>query len=270
MKVTFDSNVYRHVTDPARFAGDPAHAAHRRIHRAIEKGEIEPFFCVTVATLEAVGRDARADYLAGERLRFEDEYRATNDGSGRIEGVITIGPDDAAHPGLPKPTEDWLRAALDLGFRFLAAPRIGQPRPAILQQAGTVNSEDGWGLFERFSEVVNAIEARGLGMAQLQAIAAQLNARYPLPIDTSIAHWAARLRDATDLHERRAIARAVAEWSDADAVAAHLAYRCDIFCTEDRGRSASAPSVLGPDARRWLATDYGLVIASANELAALL
>jgi hypothetical protein len=36
----------------------------------------------------------------------------------------------------------------------------------------------------------------------------------------------------------------VSEWADGDAVAAHIAYGNDIFCTQDQGKSAGGPSIL--------------------------
>lgn len=261
MKVTFDSNMYRRVTDPSRFSNDPAHHAFVSIHEAIQDGRVQPFFSATIVTLEAIGRDTRGDYLSNNRVKVESDERAGEGGS--IQVRMTIGPDNDLHPGLPEITERWLTAAINLGFRFLAAPRIGQPRPAFLDQQERFAPLD-WVDFEVFGAVVRAIEDRGLGIAQARAIANTIIARDPKP--NASAHWSSVLREAADIHETRAIARAVAEWSDADAIGAHIAYKCDIFCTEDLGKSAGAPSVLSPEARTWLSSEYGLVICSANEL----
>ena len=264
MRVTFDSNLYRRVTDPTRFPSDPAHDAFTKIHAAILDGTIQPFLCATIVTLEAIGRDVRGDYLADNRVKIETQERTGK--SGAIEVQMLMGPDNSLHPGLPEILERWLEAALALGFKFLAAPRIGQPRPPILNDPDRFASLEQVD-FELLGAVSRAIEARGLGIAQAKSIASGIARRVPHHHVQNV-HWSALLREAADIHERRAIARAIAEWSDADAIAAHLAYHGDVFCTEDIGRSASGPSVLSPEARSWLGEDYGLVIRSATQLAA--
>jgi hypothetical protein len=76
------------------------------------------------------------------------------------------------------------------------------------------------------------------------------------------------LNDAQDDQERREIENAVAEWADGDAIAAHVAYGIDVFCSDDRGQSAGAPSIFDEANRAWLQQTYGLRILSVQELAA--
>lgn len=62
-------------------------------------------------------------------------------------------------------------------------------------------------------------------------------------------------------------ARAIAEWADGDSVAAHVAYKNDVFCTEDKGKSAGGKSILDESNRCWLQETYGVTFATIRELA---
>lgn len=69
--------------------------------------------------------------------------------------------------------------------------------------------------------------------------------------------------------ERKEIAAAVGEWVDGDNIAAHVAYRNDIFCTEDEA-GKGRPSILNADNRTWLASTYGIRFATLRQLNTLL
>jgi hypothetical protein len=70
--------------------------------------------------------------------------------------------------------------------------------------------------------------------------------------------------------EEREIAKAVAEASDGDAVAAHIAIGNDYFATEDVGKSAGSHSVLDRKHRECLYREYGVRFVSLDELARLI
>ncbi|MEL0154656.1 hypothetical protein [Sphingopyxis sp.] len=196
MKVTFDSNLYRRVTEPARFGRDPAYAAYSAIHEAIRAGTIQPFFSATIVTLEAVGREQRGAYMSSQRIKADTN--ASPAGEHRIRGRLTIGADDSVHPGLPPILERWLEEALALGFRFLAAPRLGQPRPRILHDAPNFAPVEELDL-NKFGEIVGEMEARGLGSAPARAIAASIRLRNPrIPMHP----WSRALAFAADRRHR--------------------------------------------------------------------
>lgn len=67
--------------------------------------------------------------------------------------------------------------------------------------------------------------------------------------------------------ERKAVHKAINEWADGDAVAAHAGYGNDLFCTNDLGKGAGESSVLHPKNRAWLQSDYGIVFVTTLELA---
>jgi hypothetical protein len=59
------------------------------------------------------------------------------------------------------------------------------------------------------------------------------------------------LRRAKDIHECRQVERAVAEWADGDSIASHYGYGIELLCSKDFGKSASGPSVLDCNNRKW-------------------
>ena len=64
--------------------------------------------------------------------------------------------------------------------------------------------------------------------------------------------------------------RAIAEWADADSIAAHVGYGIDLFCSEDQGKSAGGISLILDAANRaWLTATYGVQFATLTELAAM-
>jgi hypothetical protein len=116
---------------------------------------------------------------------------------------------------------------------------------------------------ERFAEVVRALEAKGLGMSRIKAIGERIKSRTGWN-----GPWYTALNQAQDDQERKEIERAVAEWADGDAIAAHIAYGNDIFCSSDRGQSAGGSSIFDADNRAWLEKTYGIRILSLKALAA--
>ena len=81
---------------------------------------------------------------------------------------------------------------------------------------------------DKHFNILQAIEARGLGSSRVLAIA-KCWADRAAPNE----HWYRVLGTAKDVKETREVARAVAEWSDAESIGAHYAYGNDLFCTLD-------------------------------------
>ncbi|WAP70525.1 hypothetical protein [Jiella pelagia] len=61
--------------------------------------------------------------------------------------------------------------------------------------------------------------------------------------------------------------KACAEWSDAELVAAHIAYRHDILCTNDRAKG-TGKSIFDGDRRSWLLARHGVEFRTLDELIA--
>jgi hypothetical protein len=123
------------------------------------------------------------------------------------------------------------------------------------------------GRWDRFVTLARGIEARGFGHPRVLAIAARWADRAPNE------PWYRVLGTAKDITEEREVARAVAEWSDADSNAAHYGYGNDLFCTQDMAAGEASrgdAAILDADNRQWLSSNFGVRFGSLGDLAALL
>jgi hypothetical protein len=118
---------------------------------------------------------------------------------------------------------------------------------------------------DRYFELAQAVEDRGLGSVRAQ----QLARRFANAAQTMSGPWFKALGAARDIHETREVARAIAEWSDGDSIAAHYGYGNDFFCTGDEARPGH-PSILDAANRAWLTADFGVRFCAIPELAARL
>ena len=156
--------------------------------------------------------------------------------------------------------------AFDMGVRLLGAPRVGMPRVEggpYVQEASDALDER----LDQFFNILQAIQARDLGFPRVTAIATRWADRAPGQ------PWYRVLGTARDVHETREVARAMAEWSDADSIAAHYAYDNDLFCTLDLAAGESKrgqPAILDAVNRQWLSSTVGIKFVLLSELATFL
>lgn len=264
MRVTFDSNTYRRVVDPTQFSTDPSNADYQKVHAALKSGQTKGFLCETLATLEGILRAERGPYFS--KSHASTDVSESDAPEGGIAIRLNIGPDDSRHPGLHRDVQPWVGKALSLGFRFMYAPRIGIPRPPELLGDVFVQERDPTvqaRRLSRFSDLLEEIEKRGLGIAIARTLGESINAR----LGRAGQPWYRSLDQTADVHERNRVIRAVGEWADGDTVAAHYAYEHDYLCSEDFGRSAGGSSIFDRTGREWLTADYGIQFASISELA---
>jgi hypothetical protein len=262
--VTFDTNALDKVVRPERFPKDPDLPAYGAVRYALRTGAIAGFFSDTAVTLEGIQRDHRAEVLGGTRVRPAIRRGATkSDGPETFQVNLSVW--QPARRELHAEQAARFTAALELGLRLLNVPRIAMTR--VEDPDGTFYAETPDAELEArldlTAEVAAAIDQRGLGFAQAVALGQQFAAR------EGLAAWLPGLGKARDVHELRAVARAVAEWADGDSVAAHVAYKNEVFCSDDEGKSAGI-SVLSPDARKWLTDSYGVRFVTLAQLANLI
>jgi hypothetical protein len=251
------------------------------VNRAIKSGNIEGFYCVTLLTIEGIQKVDRAEVYAGSRIvsgpieetvtRREDIPEKVRKFTGD-EDITTFKINMQVQQNDRKPLHPEMirrmQAAKNLGFRVLKAPpRIGQFQ--ITDTTGEYYLDNGSG--EELSNWINkinavsaAIEQRGVGMAKIKKIGADISATHDLN------GWYKALTMARDIHERRLIERAFSEWADGDSIAAHIAYGLDIFCTSDQGNSAGAASVLDSANKTWISSTYGTKFLTIEEVANML
>lgn len=251
MRVTLDSNVWQFVVRPELVPNHPHHDDFVLTREALRTKRIEGFLSETFGTLEAFKNSAKPSYFSS--IRPNVDVRTETVGNGALMS-IGIGTNHGRHPGLKPILQDGLNAALSLGIRLMRAPRIGLPLPATFlhiehfadEQDVPVSAERD----NRWGEIVEAIEQRGVGPAVIRALSQAL-----------------RQGATSGPSDPTKFARAVAEWADGDSVAAHIAYKNDVFCTEDKGNSAGGPSILDGNNRVWLQATYGVKFATIGELA---
>jgi hypothetical protein len=260
LKVTFDTNTFDKAVRPHVYAKDPKQNIFAKIHDAIRDGRVAGFICETMITLEGIKVDNRAEVFGSTTLTSQMS----------VEGPDTIRVNMTAEQPLrgalhPKQSERFV-AAFNFGFKLLGAPRIAMPRvefPSVDPYA-TETDEELPKRLDRYFEVAQAIQNRGLGIVRTQQLATRL-----AQTAGATSPWFQVLGQAKDIHEVREVARAVSEWADADSIAAHYGYGNDLFCTLDEARPGH-PSVLDPSNKAWLSATYDIQFADLCDLAASL
>jgi hypothetical protein len=252
----------------------------KKVHDALASGQLEGFYSVTMLTIEGIMRQDRADVFAGTRIAMQPETISTIKkadlpdeiremiGSEEIETItVEYRVEQPRRKPLHPEVVARMSAAKALGVRVLRdVPRTGaflikDPTREYYLTPGTGAELEKW--IAKALEVASAIEARGVGYAQVKALGKNLTS------DPTTA-WFRALDKAADIHEKRAVERAFGEWADGDAVAAHVAYGLDVFCSAVVGKSNATNSVLDPVNRAWLTDTYGIRFMTFEELAASL
>ena len=158
-----------------------------------------------------------------------------------------------------------MKAAKALGLRALrAVPRLGayqftDPTDEFYLDRGDCEALKAW--IDKSCEAARAIEARGVGIAQIKKLGNDLGA------SGGMSPWFRFLDQATDIHQQRAVERAFGEWADGDSIAAHIAYGLDVFCSDDVGKSNVTNSIFDSINRGWLTRIYGVQFMTFKELA---
>jgi hypothetical protein len=261
IKVTFDTNTFDMATRPQVYAKDPNHADFVKVHEAVKDGRIEGFLCDAIVALEGIKVDDRAEVFGSTTLASH----MAREGPETIH--LNLRTEQPLRSPLHPKQAQRFGAALALGMKFLGAPRIGMSRVEVPNAEPYVHEteEELTARLDRFLNLAKAIEDRGLGSIQAQQLAKRLaNAAQIMP-----SPWFKALGAARDIHETREVARAIAEWSDGDSIAAHYGYGNDIFCTGDKARPGR-PSILDAANRAWLMTEFGVRFCTIRELASLL
>jgi hypothetical protein len=242
LKVTFDSNSWQPVVRPDKFPKNPRQPEFIKVNAALKDGRVIGFICDTAATLEGIPRADRGKYFARP----------------------------GGHPGLAAILRDRLEDAQKLGIRLVHAPRIGLAVPEGIDDLYFVeaNVDDMAQRHARSSDAIRGIEGRGIGKDQIEKIGKNIASRLGLS-----GPWNKFLDRAADSKENELIADAIGEWADEDAIAAHIAYGHDFFCTDDFGKSASKTlgvSIFTPANRVWLTSRFSVQFLKLDELAAKL
>lgn len=164
---------------------------------------------------------------------------------------MSVGPDDALHPGLPPIQAERWKEARSAGVRFLRGLAwMGLPGPPEACVPEDFVFETALARSEREQRQISVnveIWKRGVGKQAFD----------------DAGGWASSRGDE---RAERKLVKACAEWADGELVAAHVAYENEILCTNDRGRQAGK-SIFNAENRQWLAERYGVRFLTVEELA---
>lgn len=262
VNVTFDTNTLSGVVDPDQRFGEADHGAYQAVHAAVNTGQIiRGFFSEAVVTLDAIGRKAKAEIIGA--ARFVSETTSTR--SDQI--TISLGP-RWKHVVIDPRIRARVETALAMGMRALIGPRrfgdslvvrgFGEgfyepypSGPARVVAADTTNACDA------------AIVARGFGRALVIEFAKFLSGR----ANAAGEFWPQGLERTRSAAECKNAHLYVNEWADGEALAAHVGYGNDLFCTHDNGGALGNRSILHRTQHAWLSEIYGVTFVSVAELA---
>jgi hypothetical protein len=258
LTVTFDTNTLNSVIFPNEAQRNTSEDG-RAINSAIKVGQVRGFFSETLITIEGIPKKERTETLGKNRVVTSASTTSKN------TITLSIG---FQHPPneLPPKSSERVKAAYALGMRILRSPaRIGakhlkDERYPLYEPEGGVSALVS--CMDKVNYLATKIERRHLGRAVAVKLGREFSRRANAPEPEL---WLQGLGRAN-----RSVARAVAEWADGDAVAAHYGFGIQLFCTEDFASSAGTQSVFSKDNRRCLTENFGVTFVTLSQLAEML
>lgn len=261
MRITFDTNSLDRAVRPQRYPKDALQADYLKIYDALRAGTLHGYFSETLITLEGVQISDRVQVFGSTRFTLQSGP-STLSADGHEIGRFTAVFQQDRKPLHPEHLKR-VQAALALGMRALRAPpRFAWAR--VEDPEGVIFEPDSSEVQNRSFDIARTIEERGVGDQAVKLLAEQFASR-----DKVQEPWTDSLLRAKDIHENRAVSRAIAEWADADTVIAHFAYRNHYLCSEDYGKAGERPSIFNPTNRAWLHAAYGIEFVSLAQLAGM-
>jgi hypothetical protein len=204
MRVTFDTNALADVVLPETSQRATGLSDGSRVRAAIQAGKIQGVFCEVLITLEGITNADRSAVFGSTEVNATYRHENAPDGSG-----VTYINSRVEQPGrrpLDRRQADRFLGAFALGMKLLGAPRLGMIRvddPNGDRYADEPNEAELSNRLDRYHQVTEAIEVRGLGCAQAKFIAQGIQAR----IAATGLLWRASDIRKTQQSERRSIVR---------------------------------------------------------------
>jgi hypothetical protein len=260
MKVTLDSNVWEEVVRPDTRPGNAKRQQQLfRIHEAIKSQQIDAYICDSVATLEGLRKQDRGVFFAQQEVRTRVAEFVQPDGSTNT-GALMV-PDQSHRPALKPVLTDRLEKAVELGIRIMGVPRYSD-----LVFPPACYADESAGIAASVARLLREIEDRGFGMAPFRTLGLKLAVR------NAVSEPFFDIPNVTLTKEDEVeIANAVAEWADGDAIACHIGYGNDVFCSGDKGgKKGTRHSILNFENRQWLQEAHNVQFKTVEELADLI
>lgn len=256
--VTLDSNVWEKMICPfeEHFQTDPLIKTYEQLHGFLRYNFAEFYLSATIFSLESIRRNYRRPFFS----EYESDIDFTEiieKESGEVQLTFTVKPNDIVFPEMGSYLKKYVKIALKNGFKLIQVPRIGMPMPCELKEHICNDTEQQLNL--KF-EVLQYIE---------QELEAGFNWLSKLFIECNLPDSLTSMENLPDGIDKK-VSKIIAEWADADSIAAHIGHGCHYFCTNDRGAGAGRNSEMHPDNIAKLDKKYGLKVVNAEELLALL
>jgi hypothetical protein len=260
LKVTFDTNVLTRVVTPNLCSPHAGHDDCVTVHDGIESGRIVGFFGESVVTLDILGKADKVTVVGGARVASKSQ-------SDRPRSItVSIGT-WWSEASVDQRSVDLISAAQSLGMRALIGPRyLGNSLPSQrgvdLLYENLVFQAD-VGRAGKINEVDVALAQREIGRFRAVGLGVEWSKRDGATGES----WMEGLGRARNDTERRNVHKAINEWADGDAIAAHVGYGNELFCTHDVGSGSGQRSALHPTHRSWLEDVYEVEFVTVSELA---
>jgi hypothetical protein len=261
IKVTFDHNTYEFVVSPEKawqFTETKTKKAYNKINAAIKSGFITPFISETILTIETINKEDRKRVLASKD-RIVSNVISEQSFDNRCINSITVKPNTEIYPTNTDHFKKYLPKALELGFQILPSYRFGKiSNPAINPEWYYLpETTEHLEIPNKFSRIVQLIENEGFGFASLSKLLSidKLNKKL----------WIFYLDQYSG--NQKKLQKCIAEWSDADSVAIHIASGIKYFCTYDgSGKKDKSSSVFGIKMKSILEGRYDIEFVTPVEL----
>ena len=260
MRVTFCTSTFGDVVAPGEDPRwDPA--ACQKVHDALKANHLRHSFAESLVALDAITRAQKVDAIGSGRIVSSSEA------IGPQAIILSVGAQWKLEPMHPL-FEERLQRARELGMRALRGPVfIGVRLPMPDMGADFYHPDASVQEITARGDKANHVDAelakRGIGRARAIRLGCEFSTR-----DGATGEWWPQgLGRARNKTEKRKAREAINEWADGEAIAAHIAYGNDLFCTQDEAKSAGSQSVFSSDHRKWLAKEFGILFVTVAELA---
>lgn len=259
--VTFDHNTYEYVVSPDKEASQLSledRNVYKELNEYIKRGYILPFLSETILTIETLSKVDRKKILSRtDRIISEiSDEKYLKDG---ITSKVRLIPNSKLYPEKTDHFYKYLPKAIELGFKILPSYRLGKLiNPAVNSNWYYIfKTEDPFEVLNRFSSIVSFIEEEGFGFTILKKLIA---------FDDELKQpWIYFLKKYNGKLDK--LKEGIAEWSDADSIAIHIAFGFKYFCTMDgSGKKNKSGSVFGNEMKLKLKNKYQVEFVTPEEL----
>jgi hypothetical protein len=268
LTVTFDTNVFERLLN----LDQDLPGAHGRILKAIKSGSIKGYFSDTFVTLEGVKKSSRRAVFGSRKIvcTSSPSPESPNTINLMVGATMNSTPIDDRHMAS-------VEALLGLGIS-------GMRGQAYLGDSFNAYSVLGFDIYEPIplerlidirklmAEIETSISRRNLktglnvGKCKARELGLSLLRERKEGIGRSLWYEGFSLESAS----KNKVEKAVSEWADGDSIISHIAHGHDYFCTSDKAKSASGPSIFDSAHRAWLASEHSVRFITPAELADLI